>query len=499
MDYRVASNIRGKSFSDLMSDKISGGGGIGSSLRGAISDKIKAKATGIKEKFDPMNIARAVTGGSRLGPAILGRLTGRSRSDIDYFAGNKNKRSSYTQVPNSMSTPGEGLGGSAINVLSKMLAFMMKSRGQDIKKKNTAKQFLEEQRVEDQRRHSEFLDILKQYTLLDGGTTTIMKGGNESGLFDKFAKMLDDINVFKNPKALASLIGLLTNPLTLVIGGILAAAYGLSKLAEYLPNAKVLTPDEAQAALQSGSERDIDKLGGYDFLSKRITEGPKEAQKALDDYKEGRININQLNKLGGEEKLKKIASQKGLVVPARNVEQLPKKIAPRPTGPGVGVPLQQRQWDEKYGKDYNAETGFRKDLMGPHPSVGPVVAPTTTPTTGNTGTTSSIIPKNAISGSPMASMASTPSTQATPVPSTPSAQATPVPSAPISVRINDAISENQALSIESDGNTQSSSSPIISTINTVSNQKERRNSTTATVRDTTLILDHVLQMSVVPV
>ena len=219
----------------------------------------------------------------------------------------------------------------------------------------------------------------------------------------------------------------------------------------------------------------------------------------MDDYKEGRININQLNKLGGEEKLKKIASQKGLVVPARNVEQLPKKIAPRPTGPGVGVPLQQRQWDEKYGKDYNAETGFRKDLMGPHPSVGPVVAPTTTPTTGNTGTTSSIIPRNAISGSPMASMASTPSTQATPVPSTPSAQATPVPSAPISVRINDAISENQALSIESDGNTQSSSSPIISTINNVSNQKERRNSTTATVRDTTLILDHVLQMSVVPV
>ena len=43
MDYRVASNIRGKSFSDLMSDKISGGGGIGSSLRGAISDKIKAE------------------------------------------------------------------------------------------------------------------------------------------------------------------------------------------------------------------------------------------------------------------------------------------------------------------------------------------------------------------------------------------------------------------------------------------------------------------------
>ena len=118
-----------------MTDKIVSGGGVGSALSGAISDKLKAKATGIKEKFDPMNIARAMTGGSRLAPAILGRLTGRSQSDINYFAGGKNQKSSYTQVPTQMTTPGEGLGGSAVEVLNRMLSFMQNSREEDLKRK----------------------------------------------------------------------------------------------------------------------------------------------------------------------------------------------------------------------------------------------------------------------------------------------------------------------------------------------------------------------------
>ncbi len=106
MDYRVASNIRGKSLSSLMTDKITSGKGVGSALGGAISDKLKARATGVKEKFDPMNIAKFMTGGSRLAPAILGRITGRSQSDINYFAGNK-KSSTYTKMPSVGQVPSE--------------------------------------------------------------------------------------------------------------------------------------------------------------------------------------------------------------------------------------------------------------------------------------------------------------------------------------------------------------------------------------------------------
>ena len=147
MDYRVASNIRGKSLSSLITDKITSGGSVGSSIKGAISDKLKAKGTGIKEKFDPMNIARAMTGGGKLAPAILGRITGRSQSDINYFAGNK-KSSTYTKMPSTGQTPGEGLGGSAIEVLNKMLSFMQMNREDDLKRKQINMAFEEEKQFE---------------------------------------------------------------------------------------------------------------------------------------------------------------------------------------------------------------------------------------------------------------------------------------------------------------------------------------------------------------
>ena len=92
MDYQKAKNIRGKSLSSLITDKIVSGGGIGSSISESLSEKSKARMTGLKEKFDPLNIAKTLTGGSRLAPAILGRLTGRSPEAINYFAGDPKKK-----------------------------------------------------------------------------------------------------------------------------------------------------------------------------------------------------------------------------------------------------------------------------------------------------------------------------------------------------------------------------------------------------------------------
>lgn len=454
----------------MMADRIASGGSIGSSIRSSISDKLKARATGVKEKFDPMNIARAMTGGGRLAPAILGRLTGRSQSDINYFAGDKNKKGrSYTQIPTYMNTPGEGLGGSAVDVLNKMLAFMVNSRASDLKKKETAKQFLEEQKVEEQRRQDEFLELLKVYTSL--GTSTVIKAEEGENMMDKFKrmldalaykfqKMLDAINVFKNAKALASLVGLLTNPLGLTIAAIIAATYGLKKLEEAMPNYSVLTPQEAQNVLNSRDPFAIQQEGGYDKLANIIRNGPAEAQKALDDFKAGRITEPEINKLGGVTKLEEIAKQTGLAVP-ENVA-LPDKIHARPTRRGQS----QMMWDQKYGKDYNPD-GTRKPTQVP-----------------NTGT----------------------SPAATPVPNTPppppasnQSSAEPVQQTPVSARMNNAVGENQDLNLMVNMDTQTPVAPIITTNTSSVDLPDRPIPATALVRDRTPILAHVLNASLAPV
>ena len=88
MEYKEAKKIRGKSFGTLLAEHE---GGLGSSISAAISQKTQAKMAGMKEKFDPMNIAKFMTGGSNWAPAMLGKLTGRKQSSIDYFSGVKRR------------------------------------------------------------------------------------------------------------------------------------------------------------------------------------------------------------------------------------------------------------------------------------------------------------------------------------------------------------------------------------------------------------------------
>ena len=489
MDYRVASNIRGKSLSSLMTDKITSGKGVGSALGGAISDKLRARATGVKEKFDPMNIAKFMTGGSRLGPAIMGRLTGRSQADINYFSGDKKRKNSYTQMPTSMSSPGEGLGGSAVDVLNKMLTFMMNSRERDLKKKETAKQFIEEQKVEEQRRQDEFLKLLREYTSL--GTTSLVKAEEGNNIMDmvkrmldalarKFQSLLDAINVFKNPKALSSLVGLLTNPIGLAIAGtvaaVLAAEYGLRKLGETIPNFSVLTPQEAQNILASRDPIEISQSGGYDKLANIIKNRPAEAQKALDDFKAGKITEAQLNDLGGEKRLTEMAKQTGLSIP--NQVELPNTVPPLNSMPSQSRGL----WMEKYGKDYNTD-GTRKATQVP--STGSTPAPAASP-----GGTSA----PPASATPMGGGG----TQTPPAVNS-GANLQPVQQMPMSARMNNAVDENQSLNLTAGMDTQTPVAPVLTTNTSSVNLPDRPIPATALVRDKTPILDYVLQLSVTPV
>ena len=87
MDYDKAEQIRKKSFGSLLGEQE---GGLGASLKSAISQKTQAKVTGIKEKFDPMNIARAV--GGKTGAAVYGKVFGRDQKSMERFAGARKKR-----------------------------------------------------------------------------------------------------------------------------------------------------------------------------------------------------------------------------------------------------------------------------------------------------------------------------------------------------------------------------------------------------------------------
>jgi putative chitinase len=91
--YTQAQKVRESSLSGNIADKIIGGGSIGGAISKSIGEKMSAKVTGIKESFDPLNIASAMTGRSKLGTAIAGKILGRSGEDMSYFA-NKGKKSS---------------------------------------------------------------------------------------------------------------------------------------------------------------------------------------------------------------------------------------------------------------------------------------------------------------------------------------------------------------------------------------------------------------------
>ena len=88
MNYKEAKKIREKSFGTLLAEHE---GGLGSSLKAAISKKTKAKIIGIKESFDPLNIAKKLTGGSNWAPAMLGKMFGMNKERVDYFSGVKPK------------------------------------------------------------------------------------------------------------------------------------------------------------------------------------------------------------------------------------------------------------------------------------------------------------------------------------------------------------------------------------------------------------------------
>lgn len=145
MDYQKAKDIRGKSLSSLITDRIVRGEGVMAAVNQALSEKSKARATGFKEAFDPLNIVKKLTFGSRLAPAILGRLTGRDPEAIRYFSRDPKKK------PVSSGISSQDLQG-ATETLGSIYALMVKiEEEKKLAEDELARKQREEQDLEDAR------------------------------------------------------------------------------------------------------------------------------------------------------------------------------------------------------------------------------------------------------------------------------------------------------------------------------------------------------------
>jgi outer membrane biosynthesis protein TonB len=159
MEYQQAKNLRGKKFTDLMTEKLLEGQGVGSSLVKTISEKSKARMTGFKEAFDPMNIAKKLTLGSNLAPAIYGSLFGRSQEDMKYFTAGKSAKAKtdVAKSPSKLEHEGNDM---AVQVLG--LIYRLMQRDEEDKKldQEQTKSNLEEKESEEERRNKQIIEAI---------------------------------------------------------------------------------------------------------------------------------------------------------------------------------------------------------------------------------------------------------------------------------------------------------------------------------------------------
>ena len=237
MDYQKARQIRKKSLLSLINEqKFSEGKSLGASIGGAISQRAKAKATGIKESLDPLNWVRKVTGKGALGDFAvsgLGRMFGRSDKDIKAFGGIGRKKVKSKKDPRFTTISAGSVkpvkaGDSISNVLAKIYNFMSKSDEKYTLNREIDKTFRQEEMDEDDDRHDKLVEAIKKY----------MKAPKEPGQkdeswLDKIIRFKDEIIKMIQPildfikSKIFDVLNSIKGPLLEFLGGDFMAVLGL--------------------------------------------------------------------------------------------------------------------------------------------------------------------------------------------------------------------------------------------------------------------------------
>jgi hypothetical protein len=241
LNYQQARQIRKTKFSDLFLDTLAQKEtGVIGSVGKAISLRSQARIKGIKEKFDPLNIVKFLTFGSKLGPALYGKMAGRDQKDIDYFTGRSRHVTGGKNTADKIK--GKGGGDEGINEqLAKIFTFLKSSREDDVKLKEQAKNSEEEINMEKDRRHKELVKTLEKLMkqIGGGGTATATKEEGRGfldgimnmirGLTDQIQEIIGSFSGMSLIRGLAAwaprLISFIASPAGLITGIVIAAGF----------------------------------------------------------------------------------------------------------------------------------------------------------------------------------------------------------------------------------------------------------------------------------
>lgn len=206
LNYQQARQVRKSKFSDMLLDQLAQKDtGVLGAVGKTISLRGQARIKGIKEKFDPLNIIKFMTMGSRFGPALFGKMTGRNQKDIDYFTGRtKSVVGTKNTADKLKKVGGEGDSEGINEQLSKIFSFLKSNREEDVKLRQLSKNSEEEIAYEKGKRHKEMIQTLEKLMkqINSGyGTSEPVKGNS----------FLDDM--WEKLKGLADIIGLMKDSL----------------------------------------------------------------------------------------------------------------------------------------------------------------------------------------------------------------------------------------------------------------------------------------------
>lgn len=247
MDYYRAEKIRNTGFFARVKNKVSDPTrrqGYGEALSNTISEGIGARVKMFKKSFDPMFLAKTLLGGGDFGRSVAVGLFGknRSQSDVDYFAGKKQKKIRDT----SSELPGVSLlgspGGEASQVLTDMFEFMQVSRKEDLELYDTIDNF---ERLNEAQRESNHKELMNAIIGITGKKRKVDKKMDldskkrkvdEESRKKTGAKVKEEKEFVPKPVAEAGM----STPMKIGLGvaAATATAYGVSKLRHAMSGAE---------------------------------------------------------------------------------------------------------------------------------------------------------------------------------------------------------------------------------------------------------------------
>lgn len=178
MGFAEAKKIRGESLSNRIASRLVGGESFGSSIGKSLSEGTKARMTGLKEKINPMNIAKFMTGGSNLAAALAGRMTGASKENMKYFTGKQGKMDTASKIKPIQEN--EGIS----ELLNEIYLLLEDSRQARLRDMPTEEDIAERERKANDR-HKALLDAING-KVIQGKKATASKveDEQESSIFD---------------------------------------------------------------------------------------------------------------------------------------------------------------------------------------------------------------------------------------------------------------------------------------------------------------------------